>query len=1818
MKLTRFITALAGVVAFALMAGSGVSGALGAGLAPVPTATQINGVVWVDANADGVNDASEPGLAGASVTLFNAASTQVGVAFVTPASGVYSFTGLAPGDGPFRVQVSLPNPYLITTGGASNDVTVVTPAVGEATGVAAGTQIDAAAKPAWVATLGRVGAPGYFSGTGPFDVVCPQAGRDCSSTDSVVRSQDSLTFNWSASFSNTASGTWPANLADGVFEQTLVPSALANIGAIALPAECNGAAPPSSRVTFNADRSVTIVCNLGVFTTGSARLLQIIVPVTGANNSTVTSTARTYGTGVEANGGNATAPPTTILTAIPSPTVIDPFTITAGFAFDSVAAIRAGSTAGATYIDLDGNAATPNVRGTVFNAEVGIFSRRKGQEPIQGPVVVGFDLFATTGGQTAPFTGTPISWYPLYNRCILGANEPNNQAMPAHSGTVGPSTVSGRNQTCTPTRINPADATSGLNLTINGITIDGPFPTQSSGSGFFPAFPLPADIFFVGTYIIPIFVPYSELDRLDGVPGNGLVGPNSYLDVRVTNFDPVSVTGTTNNDGAGTKEPGYCSSTVNPYSVADVTSASHCQDAIPFVGQQDFPGLSRNYDNIFVNPIPARATTNFQAGKVIVGATTGAAVVGPNAVYTVSQTHIIQSEFGFRDMRQCDVFDNQTQRLSGLANMNTANGLGVPNKDFGNANSDYTIRYGHFDFAINQMTGPIMPNGRFPGAWDAMRLVKNSCANTPPLGGWHTDPTQVPGGIDAVNAVFVTRTDPNKLYVSDGGFAGAATTDVRFNLQARSTFNGGLYAGQIIPTGTVLADMAYFQTTREDGAVIPLNSQWGPSNPGSTSEINQDPGGLGGRVTMGRAVASVFIRTVTIDGVGTAPAAVNVNGSGSLGLPVVWEVLPGLNSLTGQVETIPPVDMAFDIPAGLTYDPSCSAQLGGIAPSRVFINFPSAGRTRVAWDLPALVSGQPALTDYRVCTQSSALAASGSTYTSQAYVEAFQYTLSNTSDAHLVQLFSSAQLEIVKTVDATLAVPNSVQVYTLGARNRSATFTFSDVQFIDVLPYIGDGTNNVGADRDPVSDYGGTVGLASVPTATYPNTAGSPTAPVTYAYTADPPATVSQNPNIVTNTWCSYNGVSFTVVTGAGVCPTSLATVTAFRTMLNAPLAVSSSTSSTMVVQVRVNASGNRAGDVYANRFVASSSDLTIPITGALVALFSNQTTVRVVQFAVGDLVFRDVNQDGRYTAGTDSFVPDGVRVELWSPGADAVVGGVDDVLLDFTTTVAGKYVFRELNPGRVYVRIPSSQFAVGGLLNDWLPTSPQGLEDQNQGVSQDGVVGPGGLATSGVVSRVHTLAYTTSGLFLLGQEPRLDNTFSLPFGVVGDDFTNVTIDIGLLAAPSISLVKEVCDPGAGSCAPAAALGADGWNDVSYAAAFLENITWRLTATNTGGQTLTNLVVTDPSVAACATPTAFIPPASLAPGASFSYTCQTLGVVIGFTNTATVEGTNPNNVVVTDDDPATVTLPDANAGIQIVKYVIDELNGPDGADANTAPGIYVPVDDTVTWRYVVTIPAGNNVPMRNVSVVDNGGPNSDFNPEYVSGDINSNDILEVGETWLYVSPASANLDVTPGQYTNVATVEGTAVSQLVALVLVDTDPANHFGADPQIGLVKSTNGEDANLPPGPLVTVGAAVTWTFAVTNEGNVALSDVTVTDDRVSASAINCGGGTNVIRLLLPDQKVTCTATGVATLGFYANIGTVVGTPTDSNGVRLRDSDDVAFPTVTATDPSHYFGVPPILAFTGMSLNTLAVGLGALALLVLGLIAVAVARRRRPLEAE
>ena len=148
----------------------------------------------------------------------------------------------------------------------------------------------------------------------------------------------------------------------------------------------------------------------------------------------------------------------------------------------------------------------------------------------------------------------------------------------------------------------------------------------------------------------------------------------------------------------------------------------------------------------------------------------------------------------------------------------------------------------------------------------------------------------------------------------------------------------------------------------------------------------------------------------------------------------------------------------------------------------------------------------------------------------------------------------------------------------------------------------------------------------------------------------------------------------------------------------------------------------------------------------------------------------------------------------------------------------------------------------------------------------------------------------------------------------------------------------------------------------------------------------------------------------------------------------------------------------------------------------------------MTFTYVVT--NTGNVPLANVAVTDDKlGPITSFTAATPTATACS--------TRPRPGPTRRPPPPLAGQQTNVGTVTAQDANSPPGTTVTDTNPANYFGDAPAINIVKFVNGVDADTPPGPHVAVGSTVTFTYVVTNTGNVPLANVVVTDDKLGTIA-------------------------------------------------------------------------------------------------------------------
>ena len=322
-------------------------------------------------------------------------------------------------------------------------------------------------------------------------------------------------------------------------------------------------------------------------------------------------------------------------------------------------------------------------------------------------------------------------------------------------------------------------------------------------------------------------------------------------------------------------------------------------------------------------------------------------------------------------------------------------------------------------------------------------------------------------------------------------------------------------------------------------------------------------------------------------------------------------------------------------------------------------------------------------------------------------------------------------------------------------------------------------------------------------------------------------------------------------------------------------------------------------------------------------------------------------------------------------------------------------------------------------------------------------------------------------------------------------------------------------------------------------------ITWTYRVSNTGNDDLTPVVVTDNVLG---TITNIIDrensdnDAILEPGETWIYEAVGVAQLGDYQNIGTATGTNTAGGTVSDQDLSHYFGLDS---------MIDLEKSTNDVDADSAPGPSIIVGDTVTWRYVVTNPGNDD--LTNVVVTDDVLGIITNLVSQTNGDTDST--LEPGEIWTYEATASAD----SGPYANIGSV---TARNSVGSQVNDQDMSHYFGAQPLIDIQKSTNGSDADSTPGPSIPVGDNVTWTYVVTNDGNVSLTNVSVTDSDIGAvtNLISQSNG-NTDDVLDPGDIWTYQETGTSVAGQYQNMATV--TAFDDSVGQVSDED-----------LSHYFG--------------------------------------------
>ncbi|MGO9959806.1 MAG: hypothetical protein ACLP50_28170, partial [Solirubrobacteraceae bacterium] len=291
-----------------------------------------------------------------------------------------------------------------------------------------------------------------------------------------------------------------------------------------------------------------------------------------------------------------------------------------------------------------------------------------------------------------------------------------------------------------------------------------------------------------------------------------------------------------------------------------------------------------------------------------------------------------------------------------------------------------------------------------------------------------------------------------------------------------------------------------------------------------------------------------------------------------------------------------------------------------------------------------------------------------------------------------------------------------------------------------------------------------------------------------------------------------------------------------------------------------------------------------------------------------------------------------------------------------------------------------------------------------------------------------------------------------------------------------------------------------------------QTISYGYLVTNTGTTTIANIAVADNKVA-----TVTCPDSSLVPGASETCTgaySTTQADVDGgsVTNTATANGTGPYNNNPVKSNSSSVTVPATQGpAIAVLKTA--------SVKSYAAPGV------KITYSYLVS--NTGNVTLSKVGVSD---PMSGLSAVSCP----TSTLAPAASETCTASYTTTQVDVDRGWLKNTGTATGTSPSAVKASAQSSlTVPAVQA---PAIAILKSANITTFKTP-------GTKITYSYKVTNTGNVTLNPVIVIDYMVRLSAVSCPTST-----LPPAASETCTATYTTTqtdvdLGWVKNTGIAIG---------------------------------------------------------------------------
>lgn len=426
-----------------------------------------------------------------------------------------------------------------------------------------------------------------------------------------------------------------------------------------------------------------------------------------------------------------------------------------------------------------------------------------------------------------------------------------------------------------------------------------------------------------------------------------------------------------------------------------------------------------------------------------------------------------------------------------------------------------------------------------------------------------------------------------------------------------------------------------------------------------------------------------------------------------------------------------------------------------------------------------------------------------------------------------------------------------------------------------------------------------------------------------------------------------------------------------------------------------------------------------------------------------------------------------------------------------------------------------------------------------------------GVLSWSGPLAAGASVTVNYSVTLTLAGDGVLQNTAAVPGGPLAE--TLVTVPL----VSSLSLVK--------SATP---------SDVDSYELGTE-ITYSFVATNTG-----NVAITAPQIneltftgAGALSPLDCTLAPVLMPGAQFvctaTYTLQQADIDAGgINNTATASGTDPDGNTVTSPEDDSPTPTPAAPSVTIEKAA--------------GPGPFTSAGQLVSYSFLVT--NTGNVTLTEIGVIDDAALFTGSGPLPPAA-CDATTLIPGASATCTAMYVLTQADVDQGAIENTAIAaavapDGSDISSEADTAVVSITQA------PSMTIVKTAG-------PGGFTAAGEVVTYSFLVTNTGNVTLADIIVSELSFTGSsplpATECPA--DELDMLAPGDTMTCTATYTLTQGdidsgSVANTATASGVPPSGPPISALPSPSqltfIAAPVLTLEKTADI----PVLTAAGQDL--------------------------------